>query len=165
MNLNVGIQIQLWRVTTFHKIHCVIDYTIVVIDYQWIVLKKKLRVITLNMIFSKVITLPMVFFTRYEESIKARPWHAFYKHPKNTYLFQIFSDHCPLFFLCKNSCQKCFLNFGFKTLFFLQVEILQKTKVCYLFFLLPLTKRIQRTNRLRILLILPPPSEQKISKD
>ena len=53
MNLNVGIQIQLWRVTTFHKMHCVIDYTFVVIDYQWTVLKKKLRVITLNMVFLK----------------------------------------------------------------------------------------------------------------
>jgi len=49
---------------------------------------------------------------------------------KNTYLFQMFSNHCPLFFSAKISCQK-----------------------------------IQRTNRLRILLILPLPFEQKISKD
>jgi len=43
VNLNVGIQIQLWRVTTFRKIHCIIDYTFVVIDYQWTVLKKKVK--------------------------------------------------------------------------------------------------------------------------
>ena len=75
--LNVEIQIQLWRVTTFHKMHCVIYYTFVVIDYQWTILKKKLRVITLHMVFSKVTTLPMVSLTRHEESIKVRPWLAF----------------------------------------------------------------------------------------
>ena len=123
MNLNVGIQIQLWRVTTFHKIHCVIDYTIVVIDYQWIVLKKKLRVITLNMIFSKVITLPMVFLTRHEESIKARPWHAFYKHPKKTHIsFKSFLTiaHC---FSLQKILPKNLSKLRFQNFVFLQVEI------------------------------------------
>ena len=101
MNLNIGIQIQLWRVTTFYKIHCVIDYTFVVIDYQWIVLKKKLRVITLNMLFSKVTTLPMVSLSRHEESIKAWLWHTFKVCdilPDNPFS-QSFSNHHPLFFL------------------------------------------------------------------
>jgi len=91
VNLNVGNQIQLWRVTTFHKIHCVIDYTIVVIDYQWIVLKKKLRVITLNIIFSKVITLPMVFFYQtwrvYKSKTLARILQASKKHISLSNLF------------------------------------------------------------------------------
>jgi len=144
--------------------HCVIDYTIMVIDYQWTVLKKKLRVITLNMVFSKVITLHL---TRHEESIKAWLWHTF-----NIYIYDIIFHNLSLtiahcFFFAKKFSKLCF-----KTLFFLQVEILQKTKVCYLFFLLPLAKRFkglttweffwfflfplnkrfQRTNRLRYLL-------------
>ena len=100
VNLNVGIQIQLWRVTTFHKMHCVIDYTFVVIDYQWTILKKKLRVITLNMIFSKVITLPMVSLTRHEESIKAWLWHTFniYMIFFQTILFQNLSLTIAYFF-------------------------------------------------------------------
>ena len=135
MNLNVGIQIQLWRVTTFHKIHCVIDY-----HYQWMFLKKMLRVITLNMVFSKVITLPMVSLTRYEESIKACLWHTFqYMISFWTILFHNLSltiSHC--FFFAKKLSKLCFQNFVF-----LQVEILQKTNVCYLFFLLSLAKRFK----------------------
>jgi len=33
--------------------------------------EEKVRVITLNMVFSKVITLPMISLTKHEESIKA----------------------------------------------------------------------------------------------
>ena len=124
MNLNVGIQIQLWRVTTFHKIHCVIYYTIVVIDYQWTILKKKLRVITLNMVFSKVTTLPMVSLTRHEEFIKAWLWHTFktyiYDILPNNYFSQSFSNHCLLLFLCQKAfytlCSKlCFSTSGNST--------------------------------------------------
>jgi len=115
VNLNVGIQIQLWRVTTFHKIHCVIDYTFVVIDYQWIVLKKKLRVITLNMLFSKVTTFPMVSLTRHEESIKAWLWHMFKRYNIffQTILFHNLSltiFHC--FFFAKNLSKLCFSASG-----------------------------------------------------
>jgi len=112
-----------------------------VINYQWIVLKKNLRVITLNMVFSKVITLPMVSLTRHEESITAWLWHMFKKCMISfqTILFHNLSltiAHC--FFFAKKLSKLCFQNFVF-----LQVEILQKTKVCYLFFLLPLAKRFK----------------------
>ena len=118
MNLNVGIQIQLWRVTTFHKMNCVIDYPFEVIDYQWTVLKKKLRVITLNMIFSKVITLPMVSLTRHEESIKAWLWHMFkrYKIFFQTILFHNLSltiAYC--FFFAKKLSKLCFSASGNST--------------------------------------------------
>jgi len=163
VNLNVGIQNQLWRVTTFHKMHCVIDYTFVVIDYQWTILKKKLRVITLNMVFSKVTILPMISLTRHEESIKTWLWYTFKKHiwySSKQFFFIIFLKPLPIAF----SLPKSFLNFVSKLCFFLQVEILQKTKVCYLFIPSPSCQKIQRTNRLRILLILPSPSWQKIQR-
>jgi len=140
VNMNIGIQIQLWRVTTFHKIHCVIDYTIMVIDYQWMFLKKMLRVITLNMVFSK--------------GVKVLKRHFRYTiTQKNT------SDYTELStaFLLQNLCQihsKFLFNLSLKKGKFC------KNKNCaillffsYSSFLLPLAKRIQRTNRLRILLI------------
>ena len=114
------------------------------------------------MVFSKVITLPMISLTRHEESIKAWLWHTFQIFFK-TILFHNLSLTISHFFFFAKKLSK---------LFFLKVEILQKTKVCYLFFLLPiakrfkgltaweffwfflfpLNKRFQRTNRLRYLL-------------
>ena len=95
------------------------------------------------MIFSKVITLPMISLTRHEESIKAWLWHTFqyiwYMIFFQTILFRKLSltiAHC--IFFAKKLSKLCFQN-----IVFLQVEILQKTKVCYLFFLLPLAKRFK----------------------
>jgi len=51
--LNVEIQNQLWRVISFHKMHCVIDYMVMLIDYQWQVLNKRSRDVTLPMVFSR----------------------------------------------------------------------------------------------------------------
>ena len=54
---------------------CVMDYMVLVIDYQWHVLNKKSGNVTLPMVFRiflKVITLPMVFLTIHEESIKSK---------------------------------------------------------------------------------------------
>ena len=141
MNLNIAIQIQLWRVITFHKMNCVIDYTFVVIDYQWTVLKKKLRVITLNMVFSKVITFPMVSLTRHEESIKAWLWHTFntYMIFFQTILFHNLSltiAHC--FFFAKKLSKLCF-----KTLFFCKWKFCRKQKCAIFSSLLPLDKRFK----------------------
>ena len=123
--------------------------------------EEKVRVITLNMVFSKVITFPMVSLTRHEESIKAWFWHTFniYMIFFKTILFCNLSltiSHCFLF--AKKLSKLCFQKFVFCKWKFC------RKPVCYLLIPSPSCQKIQRTNRLSILLILPSPSWQKIQR-
>jgi len=98
-------------------------------------------------VFLKVITLPMVFLTKHEESIKARPWLAFcvlditfsyiLLQPLN--LFEHFLELLLL------PLPKAFWVFWFPNF-----VLSQKTKVCYSFsFSSPFAKRNSpRTNHL-----------------
>jgi len=112
--LNVKIQIPLWRVTSFHKMHCVIDYIIMIIDYQWQVLNKRSKKCNSWHDFLKVINFSMVFLTRHEECIKARPWLAFirsswtsFEKPLNLYnlykSLRILFYSSFFFFLCQKT--------------------------------------------------------------
>ena len=103
----------------------------------------------------------MVFLTRHEESIKARPWFAFQNLITNFYILytqplNILLSFFFFFFLC----QKLFKSFlGFQTL---------KTKVCYIFsFSSSSAKRNSpRTNRLNSFCasLLPFPKEQRTNR-
>ena len=101
----------------------------------------------------------MVFLTRHEESIKARPWLAF-RYPFWT---SFWTSSSSSFFTKKLSKFSIFPN-----LVLLQVKILQKTKVCYIFsfsFLFA-KKNSTRTNRLNSFCVslLPFPKERRTNR-
>ena len=111
----------------------------------------------------------MVFLTRLEESIKARPWFAFHIQLTTQTTFHIFfydlwiSLNIFLNFFFFFLCQKLYKVFWFPNL-----VLSQKTKVCYIFSLSsPFAKKNStRTNRLNSfgVFLLPFPKEKRTNR-
>jgi len=139
--LNVEIQIQVWRVTSFHKMHCVINYMIMVIDYQWHVLNKKSRDVTFTMVFSR-------FSQGYNSSngFLHQTWRV-YKSKTLICIWISFENFWTCFLTSSYSsfAKKLSKFFVFQTLFFCKWEFCRKQKCAISFHsLLPLPKRIRQ---------------------